>query len=303
MSTCSQLSKKKKHKAASVDAQEVREEHQVRVEAEESAGVQKKASCGEVAGSCSGASGPSGVSMSSAVQIGSSVQMASPVRSSAGGQLGSSVDPGTIVKVKSRGRARGRPRRRGLVGSGLTRGGLLQEPRQSSPHNPIALPGQPSQQEELIRRVRSRGRPRGSRGSERGCGRGCPRGGSSSRGQAYPYGQSIPYSRAGSQAQAGPSDEGRPTDQAGSRSAQPRGKLPRGKKSMKKYDERGRLIANGEDLCDCLQRMCVGCFYPCPECQSTKCGPTCRCNREWVYENIVDEGGEVLSTFPFSQAK
>ncbi|XP_014316165.1 ARL14 effector protein-like [Myotis yumanensis] len=71
-------------------------------------------------------------------------------------------------------------------------------------------------------------------------------------------------------------------------------------KIMKKYDKSGRLICNDADLCDCLEKNCLGCFYPCPKCNSNKCGPECRCSRKWVYDAIVTESGEVISTLPFS---
>uniref|UniRef100_A0A8C5S1S7 ARF like GTPase 14 effector protein like n=1 Tax=Laticauda laticaudata TaxID=8630 RepID=A0A8C5S1S7_LATLA len=58
------------------------------------------------------------------------------------------------------------------------------------------------------------------------------------------------------------------------------------KKTVKKYDKYGHLISNKTDLCDCLEKNCLGCFYPCPKCNSTKCGAECRCNRKWVYEQI-----------------
>uniref|UniRef100_A0A8D0NMW1 ARF7 effector protein C-terminal domain-containing protein n=1 Tax=Sus scrofa TaxID=9823 RepID=A0A8D0NMW1_PIG len=67
-----------------------------------------------------------------------------------------------------------------------------------------------------------------------------------------------------------------------------------------KYDKSGRLLCNDADLCDCLEKNCLGCFYPCPKCNSTKCGPECRCNRRWVYDAIVTESGEVISTPPFN---
>lgn len=70
-------------------------------------------------------------------------------------------------------------------------------------------------------------------------------------------------------------------------------------KVMKKYDKSGRLICNDADLCDCLEKNCLGCFYPCPKCNSNKCGPECRCNRRWVYDAIVTETGEVISAQPF----
>lgn len=71
------------------------------------------------------------------------------------------------------------------------------------------------------------------------------------------------------------------------------------KREVNKYDEKGRLTFNKADLCDCLDEDCLGCFYPCPKCKSTKCGPICRCNRRWAYDTIVNENGEVISKMPF----
>nr|XP_020738562.1 ARL14 effector protein-like [Odocoileus virginianus texanus] len=71
------------------------------------------------------------------------------------------------------------------------------------------------------------------------------------------------------------------------------------KRAVRKYDRKGRLLVNQADLCDCLDEDCLGCFYPCPKCNSTKCGPTCRSNRRWVYTSVLDENGEVISTMPF----
>ncbi|CAK7293560.1 ARL14 effector protein-like [Vulpes lagopus] len=70
-------------------------------------------------------------------------------------------------------------------------------------------------------------------------------------------------------------------------------------KVRKKYDRSGRLMCNDADLCDCLEKNCLGCFYPCPKCNSNKCGPECRCNRRWVYDAIVTEAGEVVSSLPY----
>ena len=39
----------------------------------------------------------------------------------------------------------------------------------------------------------------------------------------------------------------------------------------KVYDSQGLLIFSGMDLCDCLDEDCLGCFYACPACGSTKC--------------------------------
>ncbi|KAG9475757.1 hypothetical protein GDO78_003919 [Eleutherodactylus coqui] len=62
----------------------------------------------------------------------------------------------------------------------------------------------------------------------------------------------------------------------------------------KVYDSRGILLANGMDLCDCLDEDCMGCFYACRKCGSNKCGVECRCDRKWLYEQIEIEGGEVI---------
>ncbi|XP_041256160.1 ARL14 effector protein-like [Onychostruthus taczanowskii] len=70
-------------------------------------------------------------------------------------------------------------------------------------------------------------------------------------------------------------------------------------KFTKKYDKHGRLLCNDIDLCDCLEMDCLGCFYPCPKCNSNKCGPECRCNRKWVYDTIETEAGDVISELPF----
>ncbi|CAN0362138.1 unnamed protein product, partial [Lampetra planeri] len=57
------------------------------------------------------------------------------------------------------------------------------------------------------------------------------------------------------------------------------------------YDSQGRLVRGGVDACDCLQDGCPGCFYPCSTCSSTRCGPTCRRDRRWLYERLETEGG------------
>ncbi|GCC27185.1 hypothetical protein chiPu_0005607 [Chiloscyllium punctatum] len=60
----------------------------------------------------------------------------------------------------------------------------------------------------------------------------------------------------------------------------------------KVYDSQGLLICSRMDRCDCLDEDCLGCFYPCPNCGSQKCGVECRCDRKWLYEQIEIEGGE-----------
>lgn len=60
------------------------------------------------------------------------------------------------------------------------------------------------------------------------------------------------------------------------------------------YDNKGRLLTNGKDMCDCLDIDCMGCFNPCPECGSRKCGVECRCDRKWLYEQVEVEGGAII---------
>ncbi|XP_015666911.1 ARL14 effector protein [Protobothrops mucrosquamatus] len=62
----------------------------------------------------------------------------------------------------------------------------------------------------------------------------------------------------------------------------------------KVYDSQGFLLYSGIDLCDCLDEDCLGCFYACSKCGSRKCGPECRCDRKWLYEQIEIEGGEII---------
>ncbi|XP_046434959.1 ARL14 effector protein-like isoform X2 [Neodiprion fabricii] len=64
------------------------------------------------------------------------------------------------------------------------------------------------------------------------------------------------------------------------------------------YDEKGIFFQTGEDLCDCLERSCLGCHFPCPKCKSTKCGHECRSNRKWAYESIENEGSDVVIRNP-----
>ncbi|NXS51634.1 A14EL protein, partial [Brachypteracias leptosomus] len=70
-------------------------------------------------------------------------------------------------------------------------------------------------------------------------------------------------------------------------------------RTARKYDKHGRMLCNNIDLCDCLDKSCMGCFYPCPKCNSNKCGPECRCNRKWVYDKIETEDGKVIRVLPF----
>ncbi|KAK0060243.1 ARL14 effector protein [Biomphalaria pfeifferi] len=64
------------------------------------------------------------------------------------------------------------------------------------------------------------------------------------------------------------------------------------------YDERGFLLENSWDLCDCLNKNCQGCHFPCPKCASPKCGNDCRCNRKYIVDLIEIEGTDVIYSFP-----
>ena len=70
-------------------------------------------------------------------------------------------------------------------------------------------------------------------------------------------------------------------------------KFNQGFKSDKKaevFDAKGMHINSGQDLCDCLDPECSGCFFKCPnkKCKSYKCGPDCRQKRKYYYESIED---------------
>lgn len=56
------------------------------------------------------------------------------------------------------------------------------------------------------------------------------------------------------------------------------------------YDCHGRFRATKEDICDCFDEKCVGCHFSCEKCSSPKCGPTCRVNRRYIFEEIEYDG-------------
>ena len=73
--------------------------------------------------------------------------------------------------------------------------------------------------------------------------------------------------------------------------------VPSGNGSRKNlYDENGLLIdAGGLDLCDCLVDDCPGCHFPCPKCESCKCGQECRQMRRWQYDVVEPDGDPVAN--------
>lgn len=66
----------------------------------------------------------------------------------------------------------------------------------------------------------------------------------------------------------------------------------------KLHDSQGIHISTGKDLCDCCEEHCPGCHFPCPKCKSQKCGPVCRTNRRWVYEQNEIEGTDIIFKHP-----
>ena len=64
------------------------------------------------------------------------------------------------------------------------------------------------------------------------------------------------------------------------------------------YDEGGVAICDRRDLCDCTSDVCPGCFKPCPQCNSKKCGVECRRNRKWAYsgEQLVSVWNSTTSS-------
>jgi len=57
------------------------------------------------------------------------------------------------------------------------------------------------------------------------------------------------------------------------------------------YNMKGILIETNQDLCDCNDEECPGCFNPCEECSSNKCGHMCRVHRTWRYGKVEDNDG------------
>ncbi|XP_059143647.1 ARL14 effector protein-like [Physella acuta] len=64
------------------------------------------------------------------------------------------------------------------------------------------------------------------------------------------------------------------------------------------YDDKGVFLETSIDICDCLEKDCPGCHFPCPRCTSPKCGTDCRCNRKYTIEMIEVEGMGTVYNFP-----
>lgn len=62
------------------------------------------------------------------------------------------------------------------------------------------------------------------------------------------------------------------------------------KKNSAMFSPTGIFLKTGQDLCDCLEEECPGCFYQCVKCNGPKCGLTCRRRRNWYYEHITVDG-------------
>lgn len=66
--------------------------------------------------------------------------------------------------------------------------------------------------------------------------------------------------------------------------------LPRKVGSVSLYDSNGIFRTTQEDICDCFNKKCPGCHFPCEKCKSEKCGPTCRVFRRYIFEQIEYDG-------------
>uniref|UniRef100_A0A1Q3EYF7 ARF7 effector protein C-terminal domain-containing protein n=1 Tax=Culex tarsalis TaxID=7177 RepID=A0A1Q3EYF7_CULTA len=66
------------------------------------------------------------------------------------------------------------------------------------------------------------------------------------------------------------------------------------KKQTGLYTDRGVHRESGKDMCDCLDLSCAGCHFPCPCCESPKCGPHCRVSRKWMYETIEHDAKDLV---------
>ncbi|XP_039436864.1 ARL14 effector protein [Culex pipiens pallens] len=66
------------------------------------------------------------------------------------------------------------------------------------------------------------------------------------------------------------------------------------KKQTGLYTDRGVHRESGKDMCDCLDMTCSGCHFPCPCCESSKCGTHCRVSRKWMYETIEHDAKDLI---------
>lgn len=66
------------------------------------------------------------------------------------------------------------------------------------------------------------------------------------------------------------------------------------------YDVNGKLRGTQEDICDCFEKNCPGCHFPCDKCKSEKCGPTCRVYRRYLFEQIEFDGKADIKKNPKS---
>lgn len=64
------------------------------------------------------------------------------------------------------------------------------------------------------------------------------------------------------------------------------------------YDSRGVHIESLINLCDCLIMNCPGCHFPCPKCNSPKCGPDCRANRKYIFDCMEVHGSDSVIRNP-----
>ncbi|CAO1380693.1 unnamed protein product [Diamesa hyperborea] len=64
------------------------------------------------------------------------------------------------------------------------------------------------------------------------------------------------------------------------------------------YDENGVIRSTREDECDCFEKHCPGCHFPCANCGSGKCAIKCRVNRKFHYESILRDGTDKVEVNP-----
>lgn len=69
------------------------------------------------------------------------------------------------------------------------------------------------------------------------------------------------------------------------------------------YDACGKIRKTKEDICDCSDKQCSGCFFPCDSCKSLKCGSICRVNRRFTFDEIEYNGSTKIEQNPLSQRR